>query len=736
VIGHRLQQYQIVEKLGEGGTGTVYRAQDSRLRRMVALKVLPAWAGGGGQQRERLLREARLASALNHPNIVSIYEVGAENGLDYIAMEMVEGKTLGALIPAGGLPAGKAVEYAVQIAAGLAKAHAAGVIHRDLKPGNVMVTGDELVKLLDFGLARRVQLDRRDDATLSLTMQGETLGTPAYMSPEQAEGKALDARTDIFSFGALLYELLSGQRAFRRETLGATIAAVMLLEPPPLGGHVPPELRRIVERCLKKKPGDRFSDAGELKRALEEAAVAPAPAPSIAVLPFANLSADKENEYFSDGLAEDILDALAKLPGLRVIARTSAFAFRGAGVDVREIGAKLAVGHVMEGSVRRAGTRIRVTAQLIDTADGSHLWSERYDREMTDVFAIQDDISQAIVEKLRVRLTGDKPLVKRHTENVEAYNLFLRGRHLVTRMTPESLAKGRECLEAAITLDPEYALAQTGMAEYHLVTTFWGFRDPLESLPLVKQAATAAVRLDDTSSEAHSALGSAMACWEFDWAGAEHEARRALELNPGSSIAHYFYGFTCLRPTGRLEAGRAHIRQALKADPLSPLYNALLGYFDYLLRQSGEAIAQYRRAADLAPGWFFPQFLLSSAYAFMGRIEEALDYARTAHELSGRNALTTGHLASICGYAGLRQEAEVLLAELLALGRSGYLPPFAMVAAYSGLGEMKEVFEWLEKGIEGRDTILVTGLKTELRYERLREHPRYQALLRKMNLAG
>ncbi len=463
-------------------------------------------------------------------------------------------------------------------------------------------------------------------------------------------------------------------------------------------------------------------------------AVAPAPLPSIVVLPFANLSADKENEYFGDGLAEDIIDALTKLPGLRVVPRTSAFAFRGKNVDVGEIGAKLKVATILEGSVRKAGSRIRVTAQLIQAVDQSHLWSERYDREMTDVFAIQDEISQAIVEKMRLRLSGGPPVVKRHTENVEAYNLFLRGRHSILRLTPESLAKGKAYLDQAIALDPEYALAYTAMAEYYWASAFWGFMAGSEGIPRAKSAALAALKQDDTVAEAHAQLGVARAVGDFDWVGAEQEFRRALELNPASPIVHYYYGLHCLRPMGRFDEELPEARRVVELDPLSPRYNSNLGYVYDVTGQYDLAIGQHRRAMDLDPSMYMPHFLLAIAYAHMGRLEEGTIAAEKACELSARNARALGMLARLYGLAGRHSEARALLKELAEKRRAAYVPPSAMAAACGGLGEVDDALEWLDKGIEERDLLTVCTLKFEPMYANVRGHPRYEVLLRKMHL--
>ena len=456
---------------------------------------------------------------------------------------------------------------------------------------------------------------------------------------------------------------------------------------------------------------------------------------SIAVLPFANLSDDKENEYFSDGLAEDIISALARLPGLRVIARTSAFAFRGKSATAAEIGARLKVATILEGSVRRSGNRLRVTAQLIRTSDQSHLWQDRYDREMTDLFAIQDEISHVIVEKLRVRLVEDEPLVKRYTENLEAYSLFLRGRYYIHRVTPESLAKGKEYLDQAIALDANNALAYSALAEYYWANLMWGCAMPgSEAIPRAKEAALTAVKLDDALAEAHAQLGSARGIGDFDWVGAEREFRRALELNSASAIVHYYYGLSCLRPMGRLEEEVAIAQRAVDLDPLSPRYSSCLGYVYSLAGQFDPAIDQCRRAMDLAPDMYQPHFTLAVTYLHAGRTEESVAEFKKAYELSGHNMRVAGVLAYACSHARRQSEARALLKQLITQHRKTYVPAYAMNAAYLGTGEFDQAFEWLEKAVDERDLMVVCHLKLEPSWSIFRRDSRYQALLRKMNL--
>jgi len=744
MIGKTISHYRILEKLGEGGMGIVYKAEDTKLRRTVALKFLPPELTRDAEAKERFVHEAQAASALDHPNICTIHEIDeTSDGQTFIAMACYEGESLRARIGRGPLKIDEALDIAAQIAQGLAKAHERNIVHRDIKPGNILITRDGLVKIVDFGLAKL-------SGRTKLTRAGATPGTASYMSPEQLRGGDIDPRSDIWALGVVLYEMVTGEMPFKGEYEQAVSYSIVNESPRSvrsLRPDVPAEVERIIDRTLSKNANARYQTAAELIGALQsvrrrlESGAADAGRddtkmiPSIAVLPFANLSADKENEYFSDGLAEDIIDALTQVPGLRVMARTSAFSFRGREQDVREIGARLNVEHILEGSVRRAGNRLRVTAQLVKASDGYHLWSQRFDREMTDVFAIQDEISQAIVEKLRVRLAGDRPHVKRHTENMEAYHLFLRGRHSVLRMTPESLVKGREYLEQAIAIDPDYALAYAGIAEFCFFNSLWSFRNPKEDLLKTKSAAMEALRRDETLAEAHSMLGIVTGIFDFDWAGAEREFRRALELNPASPIVRYSYGFWLLRPVGRSEEALLQVKQAVELDPLSPNYNAWLGVVYNSMGRHDPAVAQYRRAIELDPSLWRPHWLLSLALGQMKDFEESIAEAEKACDLSGRNAPTLGVLGMAYGRAGRRAEAEAILEQLTARGRTGYVSSFAMACIYSGLGDFDHVLEYLDKGIDERDVLVVSIMKAEHGLlSPIWDHPRYHALLRKMKL--
>jgi len=737
-------RYALEREIGRGAMATVWLAEDLRHARPVAIKVLNAeLAAAIGS--ERFLREIKTTARLNHPHILPLLDSGEADALLFYVMPCVQGGSLrDRLKREKQLPVEEALRITREVADGLGHAHAQGVIHRDVKPENILLEAGHAV-VADFGIARAQ--DRTGGQVLTGT--GVAVGTPVYMSPEQVEGgDGLDGRSDEYGLACVLYEMLAGQPPFAGPTAESLMYQHLAVDPRPvtvLRPAVPPAVDRALLRALSKTPADRFRTVAEFAAALtvpseareRTASVAMSEA-SIAVLPFLNLSGDPENEYFSDGLAEDIIDALTQVPGLRVMARTSAFSFRGKEADVREIGARLNVEHILEGSVRRAGNRLRVTAQLVKASDGYHLWSQRFDRELTDVFAIQDEISQAIVNNLRVALATDRPLVKRYTENPAAYDLCLRARYHLRKMTQEEREAGRRYCEQAIGLDSDYAPAYVVLAEWHLWSAFWGSTDPRGAFAGAKAAALEALSLDDTIADAHSALGTVLGCGEFDWRGAEGEFTRALELSPSSAVVRYDYAWChamwFLLPLGRTEEALAEMRRALELDPLDPFYNSLLGYLLQGTGQSELAVAQFRHAVTLDPAFPFSHMLFGIALTAMGFLDEAIAVSQRANGLSGGNVATLWVLGSAYGRAGRTPEARAILSELTARRASRYVPASAFALIHAALSEPEETLVWLARAIEERDPIIVTSLKTAPAYQPVRSHPAYQALLRTMKL--
>ena len=725
MIGKKLGPYEIVASLGAGGMGEVWKARDTRLGRTVAIKKVKE------RHSDRFKQEARSIAALNHPNICQIFDIGD----DYLVLEYIEGKPLSCP-----LPEKEAVRLAIQIAAALEEAHQNGIIHRDLKPSNIMVTDKGSVKLLDFGLAKLYEQDelisRVSTFDVPATQAGAVVGTVAYMSPEQAQGQPADARSDIFSFGLVLYEMLSGRRAFSGTSSLVVAAALMKENPPPL--QASRSLQNIVRRCLEKEPLGRYQTISDVRNALEQAFKetdsrnAAETRPSIAVLPFVNMSGDKEQEYFSDGLAEEIINALTKIPKLKVIARTSSFAFRGKEQDITKIAEALRVSTILEGSVRKAGNRIRVTAQLITAADGSHLWSERFDRQMTDVFAIQDEICQAIVDKLRVELAGGRQLVQRQTDNIEAYNLCLKGRYYYLKLTPESMEKGREYFEQAIAIDRNYAWAWCKLARFYFVMGYLGFMPPSAATAQANQAIKKALDLDDRLSEAHAVVGMLRA-GKFDWKKSDLSFRRALELDPRSQDNWQAYSLFYLVPVGRMDEAIAASKKALKLDPLSPHLLHQLGLRYYMNRQYDLALEHQRNALELDSHYSWSQMSLGQIYVETGKLDEAIQAMQLGIQLMERTPYGLSWLGFAYARADRTEDAKKILVELQDLAQKEYVLPSSFALIYTGLGEIEQAFGWLEKAVDEFDISMLHfhGAPT---FDSLRSHPRYETLLRKMNL--
>jgi serine/threonine protein kinase/tetratricopeptide (TPR) repeat protein len=724
MVGQTISHYRVLEKLGGGGMGIVYLAEDTTLGRKVALKFLPAEVASNTEARARLLREARAASSLNHPNICIIHEIADHGGQPFIAMEWLEGETLKHRLGRGPLPVDAALEVTVQIADALDAAHSSGILHRDLKPANLFLTKRGTAKILDFGLAKMThEVPPGDLSQLPtgapdpyLTSPGTTVGTLAYMAPEQARGERVDARSDLFALGAVLYEMLTGRPAFRGATTAVTFDALLNRQPPPVretNHDFPAPLDEIIMRLLAKDPGARLQSARALRdelrtiaRALQQrpspSATATKGPSSIAVLPFANLSADPENEYFSDGLAEELINALTRLPGLRVASRTSAFQFRGKNADIREIGRQLSVDHVLEGSVRRAGKRLRITAQLISVADGYHLWSERYDREMADVFDIQDEITAAIVGTLRLTLVGTRrPSALRHTDNIEAFELYLKGRHHWYQRTPQSLRMGIAHFEQAIRLDPDYALAHAGLADSHTLLALFGYTPLNEGRSAAETSARRALELAPALPESHYAMALLVFWLTETWPDAEVHFTRALETRPRFPAAHAHFGLF-LAARHRHDEARAHISEALALDALSPHVHANGALSMYLLHRSDEALRLGQRALELQPDFALALWAVGVTCCRTGKFDEAAEAFARLMSLSNRAPFFVAWAAFAHALAGRRNDALALTEEIAARTATGYVHPLAPVLIGIGLRDRDKTQNALTAYIDHR----------------------------------
>jgi eukaryotic-like serine/threonine-protein kinase len=719
-IGSKLGPYEILSKLGEGGMGEVYRARDARLNRDVAIKVLPAAFAADPDRLRRFEQEARSIAALNHPHICQIYDVGPS----YLVLEYVAGEA-----PQGPMPPDDAVRLAIQLASALEAAHEQGILHRDLKPSNVIVDARSgKGKLLDFGLAQTAKAD----ADVTRTSEGVVVGTAAYMSPEQAEGLPLDARSDVFAFGSVLYELIVGRRAFAGTTSMQVLDGVRRGEPQPFSGPVP--IDRVVRRCLAKRPDDRFQTMTAVRHALEDAAGALVSAgaadakPSIVVLPFANMSAGPENEYFSDGLAEEIINALTHVPGLKVIARTSAFAFKGRNEDVRRIAEALGVAHVLEGSVRKSGNRVRITAQLITASDGSHLWSERYDREMADIFEIQDDISQAIASALRVTLAV-KPTQGRHAPKLPAYEQVLKGRHHMLRHKPESFPRANACFEQAMTLDPQYAEPHASLGWSYFLSAMLGMRSPRETMPLIRVEAKEALSLDPSDPGPHSLLASVAAAYEYDWPAANEHFAIGLAASSVPAEAYWAYASLYLQPLGRFEEAVTAMERSVERDPVNAHWRAVLASHLTHAGRAEDAVRPANEAMELDETSYAPYVTLSEACISMGRWEDAAAAAEKGHQLYPQDALAADMLAGALVNLGDRTSAEALIREM----GDGPRPIFGRALYHLLCNDVDEAADWYERAINGRDPFALVFANGPMG-SALRQSSRWPKLARMMNL--
>jgi serine/threonine protein kinase/Tfp pilus assembly protein PilF len=773
--------------------GEVYRARDTRLGRDVAVKVLPVHLANDSQALARFEREAKAVAALSHPNILVLFDVGSHDGIRHVVTELLEGETLRDRLSRSTLSFRQTVELGVALAEGLAAAHGKEIVHRDIKPGNIFLTADGQVKILDFGLARWQPKTSSESETLTLddTQAGTVMGTAGYMSPEQVRGERADASSDIFSLGCVLYEAVTGRRAFSGNSVADTMAAILKEDPPPIadtGKQAPGELERVIHRCLAKNPAQRFHSAHDLAFALRGmlsisgenlatgpgsqhgspgspsesqsgargstvrayAAIAVAAAiliaagvfywrshaaqsiDSLAVLPFANIGGNPDAEYLSDGITESLMDSLSELPNLKVQSRSAVSRYKGKDPDARSVGRELGVRAILTGRITQRGENLTISAELVDAADNSRLWGEQYNRKLADALAVQNDIAHQIVEKLRLRLSNAQAahMTTRQTANPEAYQLYLKGRYFAAQFTLDGLEKGMNYFRQAIAIDPNYALAYDGMSYYYQLVTDL-LMPASESMPKAEEAARKALALDDSIVETRVQMASNSALYDFDWAAAEREFARALALNPNDAPAHEYYSWYLIS-MGRVDQAIQEGQRAVELDPLSAEIHSLLGWDFYYARRYDRAVAEFHKCLELDPNYWLGYYLLGQAYAQQGKLDDAIA-AQQKSTATLTNSWALEELARDYALARKTAEAREAVRDLLARPKPFYVSPYGLAAVYAALGDKDQALAQLEQAYEHR-SFFMDFLKVDPELDSLRSDPRFQDLLRRMNL--
>jgi serine/threonine-protein kinase len=784
--GARLGPYEVIAPLGAGGMGEVYRARDTRLGREVAIKVLPERLAESPEALARFEREARVVASLSHPNILALHDFGQADGLVYAVTELLEGDTLRQRIVRERLAWRRAVEIAKAVAEGLAAAHSRGIVHRDIKPENIFVTSDGLVKILDFGLARPPVAGSEDQtSTPTKSMQtaaGTVLGTVGYMSPEQVSGEPTEARSDIFSLGCVLYEMLTGRRAFGGASPGQTMAAILRDHPPEIadsGTRVPEGLDRIVTRCLEKSPDERFQSARDLAFALTEVSGGSAAIPalpklravrrprrwwavwvaaavllaslflsrgrllpssgkidSLAVLPLRNLTGDPGQDYFAEGMTEALINDLAKISALRVPSRTSVMRYKGTTMSAPEIAKELGVDALVEGSVARSGSQVRISAQLIEAAKDKHLWADSFERELKDVLALQGEVARAIAREVRVKLTPEEKggLAAARPVDPEAYEAYLQGRYYWYRRTPADAIKSRDFFQKAVDEDPNYAAGWAGLAAaYHLLSsTPYSMMAPREGYPKALEACRKAISLDPNNAEAHAMRGLVRFFFDRDAKAAESDFRRSRELDPRYAQGRQLYSFMLLS-LGRMDEAIREAKAGRDLEPLSLVQNANVGYALHLARRDDEAIEWCRKTLAMDANFLRARWILGLAYQQKRMYPEAIAELERARELSGDGPAYVASLGHAYAIAGREADARRCLEEMRRTSERRFVASEQISLIHVGLGEREAALDLLEKGEEERSNWLM-NIAIDRRLDPLRSDTRFQQLLRRLNL--